>query len=271
MMKRFFVAAACVASLYPLSVHSANDHAAAPMKAEPQKPLTEDDLVNEANASQRSESAQAILDRFSKGMGQTDPRIAIFWNRAFNDQVSDWASRRRVVVSSTGSLRGEVPEGDVNLDGDSRSAVQSETRSGRSSGPAAPAFDLQSGFVSQLNRAGVKVVDRDTIMRITDNALEDGTFERLSPDQARLEMRALDQHADYLLVLSEVASDDFQIRVLNVKDGSVRTMVSSNGMPPETEEDRRWIATDNGFEKREKRVSMRDVGQELALQTLAEL
>ena len=108
-------------------------------------------------------------------------------------------------------------------------------------------------------------------MRITDNALEDGTFERLSPDQARLEMRALDQHADYLVVLSEVAEDDFQIRVLNVKDGAVTAMVSSNGMPPETEEDRRWVATEGGFEKRERRVSMRDVGKELALQTLAEL
>ncbi|MFL1464549.1 hypothetical protein ACQUWM_09895 [Marinobacter sp. DUT-3] len=270
MMKRLLVAA-MTASLLPLAAQAASDHAPAPMKAAPQKPLTADDLMNEANASRRSESADSILERFQRGMGQNNPRMAVFWNREFNDQVSDWASRRRVVVSGAGSLRGEVPEGDVNLDSDSRAAVQSETRSSRRSGPAAPAFDLQSGFVSQLNRAGVKVVDRDAIMRITDNALEDGTFERLSPDQARLEMRALDQHADYLLVLSEVASDDFQIRVLNVKDGSVRTMVSSNGMPPETEEDRRWIATENGFEKREKRLSMRDVGQELALQTLAEL
>jgi hypothetical protein len=270
-MKRFALAL-CVPLLAPgFALAAGQTHEAAPMMAPAQKPLTEDDLVNEANAPQRSESAKTILDRFTAGLGQTNPRIAIFWNRAFNDQVSDWASRRRVVISGTGSVRGEVPEGDLNLDGESRAAVQSETRSGRSSGPAAPAFDLQGGFVSQLSRAGVRVVDRDAIMRITDNALEDGTFERLSPDQARLEMRALDQHADYLLVLSEVAADQFQIRVLNVKDGSVAALVSSNGMPPETEEDRRWVATDSGFEKRERRVSLKDVGQELALQTLEAL
>lgn len=270
MMKRFLVIAVA-ASLFPFTVQAANDYAAAPMKSAPQKPLTEDDLINEANASQRSESADSILERFQQGMGQNTPRMAIFWNREFNDQVSDWASRRRVVISGEGSLRGEVPEGDLNLDGKSRAAAQAETRSPRRSGPVEPAFDLQSGFITQLTRAGVTVVDRDAIMRITDNALEDGTFERLSPDQARLEMRALDQHADYLMVLSQVASDEFRIRILDVKNGSIQAMVDSNGVPPETDEDHRWIATDNGFEKREKRVSLKDVGQELALQTLASL
>lgn len=270
MMKRLLIAAVA-ASVFPLAAQAASDHAAAPMKAPAQKPLTEDDLINEANASQRSESSQAILQRFAQGMGQNNPRMAVFWNRSFNDQVSDWASRRRVVVSSSDSLRGEVPEGDLNLDGNSGSAVQVETRSSYRSATAAPAFDLQSGFITQLTRAGVSVVDRDAIMRITDNSLEDGLFERLSPDQARLEMRALDQHADYLMVLSQVASDEFQIRILDVKNGSIRAVVSSNGVPPETDEDRRWVATENGFEKREKEVSLRDVGQELALQTLAEL
>jgi hypothetical protein len=270
MMKRLIVAA-LAASLLPLAAQAASDHAAAPMKAPAQKPLTEDDLINEANASRRSESAGQILQRFRAGMGQDNPRMAVFWNRDFNDQVSDWASRRRVVVSGAGSLRGEVPEGDLNLDGKSRAAVQAETRSDRRSAPEAPAFDLQSGFITQLTRAGVTVVDRDAIMRITDNALEDGNFERLSPDQARLEMRALDQHADYLMVLSQVASDEFQIRILDVRNGAIQAMVSSNGVPPETDEDRRWVATEGGFEKREKRVSLRDVGQELALQTLAEL
>lgn len=270
MMKRLLVAA-ITASLLPLAAQAASDHAAAPMKAAPQKPLTADDLKNEANASQRSESADSILERFQRGMGQNNPRMAVFWNREFNDQVSDWASRRRVVVSGEGSLRGEIPEGDVNLDGESRAAAQVETRSARRLEPAAPAFDLQSGFVAQFTRAGVTVVDRDAIMRITDNALENGEFSRLSPDQARLEMRALDQHADYLMVLSQVSTDEFQIRILDIKDGSIQAMVSSNGVPPETDEDRRWVATDSGFEKRERRVSLNDVGQELALQALAEL
>ncbi len=270
MMKRFLVIA-IAASLFPFAAQAANDHAVAPMKATPQKPLTEDDLSNEANASQRSESADSILDRFQQGLGQNAPRMAIFWNREFSDQVSDWASRHRMMVSGEGSLSGEIPEGDVNLDGKSRTAAQAETRSARRSGSVAPAFDLQSGFVSQLTQAGVTVVDRDAIMRITDNALENGEFSRLSPDQARLEMRALEQHEDYLMVLSQIDAEQFQIRILDINSGAVQAMVSSNGVPPKTDEDRRWIATDNGFEKREKRVSLKDVGQELALQILASL
>ncbi len=267
-MRRILIAL-LTTGLLPLNVQAANDHAAAPMKASPQKPLTGDDLRNEANASQRTESAEAIVQRFRNGKGSENPRMAIFWNRAFNDQVSDWASQRRVVVSGQGSLKGEIPDGDVSLEGQSKAAAQVETRSGRRSAPLAPAFDLQSGFVSQLTRAGVTVVDRDAIMRITDNALENGEFSRLSPDQARLEMRALDQHADYLMVLSQVSGNKFNIRILDVRDGSVQAMVSSNGVPPQTDDDRRWIATDGGFEKREQQVSLRDVGQELALQALA--
>lgn len=267
MMKRALIAL-LAAGLLPLAAQAATDHAAAPMKAAPQKPLTVDDLRNEANAAQRTETAEAILQRFRAGVGNDNPRMAVFWNRAFNDQVSDWASQRRVVVSGQGSLRGEIPDGKINLDGQSNAAAQVETRAGRRNAPLAPAFDLQSGFVSQLTRAGVNVVDRDAILRITDNALENGEFARLSPDQARLEMRALSEHADYLMVLSQVSGREFHVRVLDVTDGAIRAMVNSNGVPPETDEDRRWVATDRGFEKLERQVSLRDVGQELALQTL---
>jgi|SRR5690554_1428493 len=269
-MNRSLVAGLLLGAM-PTVVLAANDHPAAPMKAPHQKPLTEQDLQAEANASQRSESAEAIIERFRAGLGNSNPRIAVFWNRAFNDQVSDWASQRRVVVSEQGSLHGSIPEGNVSLDGNARGAAQVETRAQRRSAPVAPAFDLQAGLVSQLTRAGVTIVDRDAIMRITDNALENGDFSRLSPDQARLEMRALSQHADYLMELSQVAGNEFTIRVLNVTNGAIQAMVSSNGVPPATDADRRWIATDRGFEKRERQVSLRDVGQELALQTLAEL
>ncbi|GGC65773.1 hypothetical protein [Marinobacter halophilus] len=269
-MKRSLMAVLLV-SLLPIASQAGNDHAAAPMKAPHQKPLTEQDLRIEANASQRTESAEAIIERFRSGLGAASPRIAVFWNRTFNDQVSDWASQRRVVISGHSGLHGNIPDGNISLDGTSQAAIQAETRESRRHVPMAPAFDLQAGVVSQLTRAGATIVDRDAIMRITDNAFENGEFSRLSPDQARLEMQALSQHADYLMVLSQVAGNEFSIRVLNVSNGAIQAMVSSNGVPPATDADRRWIATDRGFEKRERQVSLRDVGQELALQTLAEL
>lgn len=271
-MNRSVTAVAAVLLMGAGAALAAGDHAAAPMMASPQKPLTEDDLRNEANAPQRSESATSIIDRFKSGFGRSNPRIAVFWNRDFSEQVSDWASTRRIVVSGKGNLQGEVPDGKVQLDGNGSQAAQAEFRSaGASAKNSAPAFDLQAGFISQMGAAGVQVLDRTAIMRITDNALETGDFSRLSPDQARLEMRALGEHADYLLELSQVKSREFHIRVLDVRNGSVQTMLSSNGQPPESDKDRRWVATDHGFEKKKHKVTLADVGQELALQTLAKM
>lgn len=246
-------------------------HDAAPMMAPAQKPLTDDDLRDDRTAPQRQESADSIIQRFRAAYGNDTPRVAVFWNRAFDDQVSDWSSNTRGVVSARGALTGEVPEGKVNLQGQGQVAAQGEYRSSRRYRPAGPAFELQGGLVSQLNDAGVTVVDRDAIMRITDNALETGDFARLSPDQRRLEMRALGEHADMLLVFRTLARDRFEIEVLDVRDGAIRAMLSSNGVPPEKAKARQWKATDHGFQKVEQTVTLDEIGQELALQTLGKL
>jgi len=252
-----------------LSLAASQSHEAAPMMAPAQKPLTDNDLQNERSEPQRQESASAILDRFRAAFDGNMPRVAVFWNRAFDDQVSDWRSNTRGVLSARGSLNGSVPDGNVDLQGQSQVAAQGEYRSNPTAGPASPAFELQSGLVSQLTKAGVTVVDRNAIMRITDNALETGDFSRLSPDQRRLEMRALGEHADMLLVFRRLADDRFEIEVLDVHNGSVRAMLSSNGVPPEKAKARQWKATDHGFQKVEQTVTLNEIGGELALQTLA--
>ena len=251
------------------SLAASQSHEAAPMMAPAQKPLTDSDLQNERWAPQRLESEEAILDHFHAAFDGNTPRVAVFWNRAFDDQVSDWRSSTRGVVSARGSLKGNVPDGNVDLQGQSQIAAQGEYRSNRTTGPASPAFELQSGLVSQLTEAGVTVVDRNAIMRITDNALETGDFSRLSPDQRRLEMRALGEHADMLLVFRRIADDRFEIEVLDVHNGSIRAMLSSNGVPPEKDKARQWKATDHGFQKVEHTFTLDEIGGELALQTLA--
>lgn len=260
--------ALCLVSVPALA---AQDHAAAPMKAEPTKPLTREEVrQQEAAESGRTLPEVTIIDRFQESSAAGMPRMAVFWNRDFDDQVSDWMSSHRHVVTSQGQLSGQVPEGELALEAEASSAVQGESRTmGTAERPDAPAFALQSGMVNQFARAGISVVDRAAIMRITDDALEDGSFSRLSPDQARLEMRALAEHADLLLVLEQVAESQFHIRVLDVQDGSLRAMVKSTGEPPADTSDRPWVASEGGFEKAPRRkVSLDQVGRELALQTL---
>ncbi|QBM18740.1 hypothetical protein MARI_28820 [Marinobacter sp. JH2] len=270
-MKRLVIAL-CVPLLAPAqSVSASTSHEAAPMMAPAQKPLTESDLQDERLAPQRQESAEDILKRFRASYGSNMPRVAVFWNRAFDDQVSDWSSNSRSVVSARGTLKGEIPDGKVNLQGASQAAAQAEYRSNRNRGAASPAFELQSGLVSQLTEAGVTVVDRDAIMRITDNALETGDFSRLSPDQRRLEMRALAEHADMLMVFNRLTSRAFEIEVLDVSSGAIKVMLSSNGVPPEKQKAYQWKATDHGFQKIEQTVTLSEIGEELALQTLAKV
>ena len=87
------------------SLAASQSHEAAPMMAPAQKPLTDSDLQNERSAPQRLESEEAILDRFHAAFDGNTPRVAVFWNRAFDDQVSDWRSSTRGVVSARGSLQ----------------------------------------------------------------------------------------------------------------------------------------------------------------------
>ena len=158
-MKRFALAL-CVPLLAPgFALAAGQTHEAAPMMAPAQKPLTDEDLKEDRAAAQRTESADVIIARFKGAFGDQPPRMAVFWNRAFDDQVSDWSSNTRGVVSTRGSLNGEVPDGNVNLQAQGQAAAQGEYRSNRQKGPAGPAFDLQSGLVSQMVEAGVTVVD----------------------------------------------------------------------------------------------------------------
>lgn len=270
-MKRL-VMALCVPLLVPaLSVAASTSHEAAPMMAPAQKPLTESDLQEEPFAPQRQESADIIIKRFRTSFGSNMPRVAVFWNRAFDDQISDWSSNRRSVVSARGTLAGEIPDGKINLQGTSQAATQAEYRSNRDRRSNRPAFELQSGLVSQLKEAGVTVVNRDAIMRITDNTLETGDFSRLSPDQRRLEMRALGEHADMLMVFKRLTARRFEIQVLDVSSGAIKAMLSSNGVPPEKQQAYQWKATDHGFQKIEQTVTLSEIGEELALQTLAKV
>ena len=109
-----------------LSLAASQSHEAAPMMAPAQKPLTDSDLKNERSAPQRQESEDAILDRFRAAFDGSMPRVAVFWNRAFDDQVSDWRSNTRGVLSARGSLNGSVPDGNVDLQGQSQVAAQGE-------------------------------------------------------------------------------------------------------------------------------------------------
>lgn len=264
-------------TLLPLlagSALAAQDHDAAPMMAEPDAPMTGEAFEEGNKAEGRQATADTILERFREQYGDT-PRFAVFWHRDFPSRVSDWRSNHRAVLGISGEASGTEKGEPTDIKGKGSISAQAEYREDRTQPENRTAFALQGGLIDTFREGGAKVIDQSMAQRITDNALEDGTFSRLSPDQARLEMRALSQHADYVLELN--SADDFaesgqyQIRVLSVKDASVLATFATDGEPPEGEREEKWVASDHGYQKKERPLSMTEVGRELALQTMERL
>ncbi|BFN13685.1 MULTISPECIES: hypothetical protein [Marinobacter] len=266
MRKLFF--AAWIPMMTPHASFSAEAlHQTAPMLAPAQQPVTIEARDKQGSEPQRVTDAQTILRRFDRVYGDKKPKMAVFWNRVFDDQVSDWQSAQRGVASERGALTSAGRE----LEWNNQSAVQAEFRVRSARDDPKPAFELQSGLVEQLNAAGVKVLDRASIMRITDNRLETGEFSRLSPDQRRLEMRSLGEFADLLLVFRELSEERYLVEILDVHTGEIVVMLSSNGVPMGTDASYQWLATKQGFKKAAKTIPLAETGRELALQLLEKM
>ncbi|MDX1803175.1 MAG: hypothetical protein R3292_03785 [Alcanivorax sp.] len=252
------------------------DHPAAAMMAPAQVPMSEEKYAESQRDTAQRPPEKAVIKRFRQAFpAPGKPRIAVFWNRQFPARVSDWYSYYRNRLSAGGELavtgknaRQEKGHGSLSTGQENRGELQQPDHN-------ALALGLQSGLIAAFKRGGATVIDQAMAQRITDNALEDGTFERASPDQQRLQMRALARHADYVLELvvgSEFDRDGlYQVRVLSVQDASVVAVFSTDGKPPGSKDKHVWVVGDDGFEKRDPPQPMSVTGKEIALQTMASM
>lgn len=274
MSARGWVTGALIAP-WLLPALAAADHAAAPMMAPARAPMSEARFNELAEVQGRSLPAETIITRFKVRHAQS-PRFAVFWNRELPTRVSDWHGDLRSSVEGSASVSGEFDDKAVDLQGRSRGAAQVERRGGQpaDAGSGTMAFDLQAGLATAFAEAGARIIEQSLAMRLTDNALEDGSFSRLSPDQARLQMRALAEHADYVLELrADALGDDpvYRVRILSVKDASVVAAFSSSGRPPESEQAKVWVVGEGGYTRRDRPQTADAVGRELALHAMEQL
>ncbi len=199
--------------------------------------------------------AQDTIDRFaSLYAGQGRPRMAIFWNRGFSDRLSQWFSVRRKVVTATkettgrdtraqggGGVNIQVGEGttgpdagagergDVDLREEARIVgevqhLRTERHSTAMSG--ARLWQFQDDFLGPLMDAGVRVVDRDTVMRLTAADQRD----QRDPNLQHVETDALRGYADMLVeVLLQGTSKGpvFRVAVKQIEDGRLVANVVS--------------------------------------------
>ena len=220
---------------------------------------------------------------------QGRPRIALFWNRFYDDRMSEWTSGVRVAESErmrfNGSISGERSDGSgaagsiagsLGADLSRDRSVEAEWRAPR---PArwglddALALELEAGFTALLTEATVAVLDRAAIMRLQDRAQGSATA-----DTQRLETDALLSRADLLIELvmaphpSAPLGASFRVTVKEVRTGRVVASRTGDGHAASLASGQRWEVGDDGFVRASgQRETAWLVGEELALDTMTAL
>jgi len=230
---------------------------------------------------------ESTIAQFAKAYGANGrPRIAVFWNRRFDDRLSDWTTGIRLSETASTELdiaanAGRTQPADAlsgRLDADlyQRRTLEASWRrpaAHRAGLPEGLAFELESGFTATLAAADVLMVDRAAAMRLQDRAARSA-----DPDAQRVEADALLSHADLLLeVLSAPRSGTplgvvFQVIVKDVRTGQVVHSLTSDGEAAAEATPSRWRVGDNGFVRASNRPETAGrIGEQLALETMAAL
>ena len=266
----------------------AQDHQPAKMMVQPQTKAAQDVVT-------LSGVRASVLQTFTENYeNQGEPKIAVFWNREFDDQLSQWYQVFRRSQAGEAAMNEDdkfVPidaneSYERNVSGGSRiiaseyAEIRAETRE-REGLNEADSFEFSSGMTETFLQASARIVDRQAIMRLVqrDKAIEAGT--EIISDYQKIETDALIGYANYFVevLLTPDSSGDagfsFMVKMTAVDDGQVVAMFKSNAnkpfeQPPET----RWVATSSGFEKvtdKRKIGTTHDVGQQLAYEIMEKL
>lgn len=276
MMKVLQAGLALAVCAVALPVAADRDHAAGEMVAPPADVTTRAKMLErDEEQGLRTMSREEVLERFRSAHPE-GLRLAFYYNQRFSNRISDWVASERFVIGAAGSSSKQAPEGDTREQGQGNVAMQAERRRAPAAGGPSPATELQGAYVSAMRNVGVRLVERGTMMRLTDASLEDGTFTRGAPDHQRLEVQALGEHADVLVEIRalDVPSTEkprFEMRLMDVRDGSLLAVLDTAGVPPEEEYPYQWVATDSGFERDRPPLTLSQVGTELALITMQQL
>jgi hypothetical protein len=203
------------------------------------------------------------------------PRLALFWNRDLGDQLSRWETRRRHVVTGRGDAEWQEAGKEPGRSAVSSEAIASEQRlspDARRRGPGERLeWELQDGFLDPLMRAGVRVIDRATIIRIVGARESARGRPGESPEPQSVELVALQGFADILLEIllapAPETDDGLEIRAVakEIATGAIVTQVSTRTMRRSVRTGTQYVATPRGFEPRPVPTILQDLTTQLSL------
>jgi len=276
-------------SILTFITHSQEEHKPGKMLA---PPASSKKVVVKDPQTERNEILKDFKSAYKKeGM----PSIAIFWNRKFDDQLSQWYQEIRLSQTGEKSVKvsdkfepkgGDEPAYERNVSGGGKivSAQYVETRQDkkiREGFQESDSFDFSSGFTNIFLTIPAKIVDREAIMRLIqrDNSEEAGA--EMISDFQKVETDALIGYADYLaeVILTPDPSGDtgwaFMVTVKSINDGQIIAMFKSTGNKPlDSTQKAKWVTTSNGYEKQMPKRDItkpNGVGEQLAYETMKSL
>jgi hypothetical protein len=232
--------------------------------------------------------ALGVRRRFAAAYGRAkSPRIVIFWNREFTDQLAtdyrDTVQVDRSVVaagSSSGVAVGGwgVSAAAVESVGVAASSTRvtssSENLTDNRTGSAysdAVDFDIQAAFQAMLAAAGARLVDRTAIMRTTGQRA--GSHANIQA----IETAAVTGKADLILEIVQLDDprkpDGVTYRVIgrNVRSGRIMATLSTAGEPPAVPMPL-VAGPEGGFVRAvAPEPGPGDIGRQLAVETMAAL
>ncbi len=232
-------------------------------------------------------AGSGTISMFSSSYQQKDkPRIAVFLNRFLSDEVREWRSGRRVIVSGEGSVsqsretastfREETVSGPV--------AITEQQRLGLGGGRVNPRDEVlwpfEDGFMQPFLQAGATLIDRSTVMRLV--ALKDAEGKTNDYDPVplkRVEMNALKNHADIFveLLISRVPSApcgyEFKAAAKEVKTGRIIANATSLNWDKKRFEKKKVITTASGYEIKKETTfpKMNELSRDLAMDLMNSL
>lgn len=272
-----------------ISLNAAELPGGAPMMAQPKK-------KSDVKMPSIDEVRSVIGTEFSIAYERAGtPKIAIFWNRKFNDQLSEWDAIFRRSITGEQAVKaqdkfepqgGDDPAYERNVVGGQKIVaaeyIEKKAPKQRRSGMnEANSFEFSSGYVEPFLMKKVAIIDRQAIMRLVqrDNSREAGT--ELISDFQKIETDALIGYADYLaeILLTPDSSADagwsFMVTVKAVSNGQVIAMFKSDGNNPmDPNAKAKWVAAAEGFRKvtpQREIGTPSDVGRQLAYETMQKL
>ena len=224
---------------------------------------------------------QKVIDRFGTAYKRAgSPRIAVFWNRTFSDQLSQWVSYGRVVESKQGQLRSSKPYGQSEADGQMSRSFRVDVnvpQEERRPVNEIPAFAFESGFLRPMTDAGAKIVDRATIMRLIHSRAKNRRNSPQVPDTQVVETDALLGFADYIaeILFSPDAGSTtgaaIRVTVKSIQDGQIVASLVSRERPEDEDGPRKWEAAAGGFRVSREGPEPEEVGRDVAMETMQAL